>query len=115
MFRSVKVLGGVLVLGRIATADVPAFETQTQVDPGIPHLETFFAALATRSDLLDFFLMTTRFRHKLSFTDARIVSTSLSLQGFRREELGAGFKSWENAEVNASHDAKRSPSTRFPG
>jgi hypothetical protein len=42
MLRRVKVLGGVFVLGRIATADVAAFQAQPQMDPGIAHLEAFF-------------------------------------------------------------------------
>jgi hypothetical protein len=40
-----EVFGGVFVLGRIAAPDVPATKAQTQVDPGVAHLETLFAAM----------------------------------------------------------------------
>jgi len=40
----VKMLGGVLVLGRIAAADVTADETFSQVNPGIAHLKALLAA-----------------------------------------------------------------------
>jgi hypothetical protein len=39
----VKVFCGVLVFGRIAATDMPAFKTQAQVDPGIAHFHAFFA------------------------------------------------------------------------
>jgi hypothetical protein len=45
-----KVLGGVLVFGRIAAADVAAFQTQAQVHPGVSHFEAFFAATSAGSD-----------------------------------------------------------------
>jgi hypothetical protein len=48
MFGLVKVLGGVFVLRRIAAADVAAGEAQAQVDPGVAHLQTFFAAFGLR-------------------------------------------------------------------
>src|SRR5215469_7248040 len=43
MLGPAKVLGGVLVLGGIATSHVPAFRTQAQLDPGITGLNTVFA------------------------------------------------------------------------
>ena len=45
MFGLMKVFGGVLIPGRVATADVTADQTFPQVDPGIAHLEAFLAAL----------------------------------------------------------------------
>jgi hypothetical protein len=48
-----KVLGGVLVLGGITTANVTADKTFPQVNPGIAHLEALLAALATRLHLAD--------------------------------------------------------------
>jgi hypothetical protein len=39
-----KVFGGVFVLGGIAAADVPATQTQAQVDPGIANLKAVFAS-----------------------------------------------------------------------
>jgi hypothetical protein len=44
----VKMLSGVLVFRRIATADMAAFETEAQMDPGIAHLEALFATLGVR-------------------------------------------------------------------
>ncbi len=45
MLRRVKVLGGMLVLGRIAAADMPAFETEAQVYPRIPDSQTILTAI----------------------------------------------------------------------
>lgn len=44
MFRGVEMLGGVLVFGGVAAANVAASEAETQVDPGIAHFEALFAA-----------------------------------------------------------------------
>jgi len=44
----VKVFGGVLVLGGIATTDMTATQALPQMDPGIAHFQAFLAALATR-------------------------------------------------------------------
>src|SRR5713226_10051564 len=53
----VKVLGGVFVLGRIATAYVTAGEAEAQVYPGIPHLQTLFAALGAWTYVFDLIQM----------------------------------------------------------
>jgi hypothetical protein len=45
MFRPVKMFGGVLVLRRIATADVPAFQAHPQMNPGVAHFQALFATL----------------------------------------------------------------------
>jgi hypothetical protein len=39
--------GGVLVLGRIAAANMPAFETETQVYPRISAFQTILTAIRT--------------------------------------------------------------------
>jgi hypothetical protein len=59
MFRLVKVLGGVLVLGRVAAADVAADKTFPQVDPGVAHLEALLAAFAAGPDLTNLFYVRT--------------------------------------------------------
>jgi hypothetical protein len=41
MFAAVKVLGGVLVLRRIAAIYLSAGQAQPQVDPGVAHLHAF--------------------------------------------------------------------------
>jgi hypothetical protein len=43
VFGGVKVLGRVLILRRITTADVSAFQTQTQVDPPVAEFHAFSA------------------------------------------------------------------------
>jgi hypothetical protein len=55
MLSLMKVFGCVLVLGRIAAADVAADEALSQVDPGIARLQAFLAALAARLDVANFF------------------------------------------------------------
>jgi hypothetical protein len=39
------VFGGVFVLRRVATANVPAYLAKPKVHPGITYLQAFFAAL----------------------------------------------------------------------
>jgi hypothetical protein len=51
MFGRVKMPGRVLVLRRIAAADVPAGETQAQMNPGISHFEALLAALRVRMNV----------------------------------------------------------------
>lgn len=53
MFRRMKMLGRMLVLGGIAAADVPAGKTQTKMDPGISHLYAFFASMCAGISNLD--------------------------------------------------------------
>jgi hypothetical protein len=38
MLRGVEMLCGVAIFGRIAAANVPAFQTQSQVEPFVSHL-----------------------------------------------------------------------------
>ena len=45
MLGVVKMLGGVLVFGRIAAANVTAFHTEPKVDPRITGFEAFLATL----------------------------------------------------------------------
>jgi hypothetical protein len=61
MFASVKMLGGVFVLGRIAASDVAAREAHAQMDPLVSHLQAFFAAVGTGLYVLDFFDVWTSF------------------------------------------------------
>jgi hypothetical protein len=42
---AVEMLGGVLVFGGVAAADVAALHAQAQMDPGVAHFQTLFAAL----------------------------------------------------------------------
>jgi hypothetical protein len=43
MLGAVEVLGGMLVLGRVATADMTALETQAKVNPGVACLNAVLA------------------------------------------------------------------------
>ena len=47
MLRGMKVLGGVLVFGRIAATYVAANQAFSKVDPFVAHLQTLFTALPT--------------------------------------------------------------------
>jgi hypothetical protein len=49
----VEMLGRVFVLRVVAACDVTALEAFAQVDPGIAHRQTFFAAFGARRDLMD--------------------------------------------------------------
>jgi len=49
----VEVLGGMFVLGGIATADVTATQAQAEVYPAVAHLQTLFTTPGMRFDLLD--------------------------------------------------------------
>jgi hypothetical protein len=53
MLRRVKMLGGVLILGGVAAADVSAGQTEPQVDPGVAHFQTLLAAVGMRLDIVD--------------------------------------------------------------
>jgi hypothetical protein len=58
----VEVLGGVLVLGRIAAADVTADQAQPQMDPGVSHLKALLATFAAGRDFMDLLYMRTSWR-----------------------------------------------------
>jgi hypothetical protein len=53
MLNFSEVRRGMLVLGVVAAADVPARKAETQVNPAIPHRQAFFAALAARANFLN--------------------------------------------------------------
>jgi hypothetical protein len=61
-----KMLGGVLVFGGIAAADVAAFAAKTEMHPGVAHLEAFFATPAVRLDVFDLALMSAGCTHEAS-------------------------------------------------
>jgi hypothetical protein len=61
MFCPVKMLCGVLVLGRIAASDVAADEAHPKVDPRVAYLQTFLAAIRAGLDFFDFLDMLASF------------------------------------------------------
>ena len=48
-----KMLRGVLVLRRVAAADMPTGHAQSQMDPFVAHLEALFATLGMRLHILN--------------------------------------------------------------
>jgi hypothetical protein len=54
MFRSVKMLGGMLVLGGIAASDMAADQAHSQMDPRVSRFQTFLAAICAWLHFLDF-------------------------------------------------------------
>jgi hypothetical protein len=63
MFRPMKMLGGMLVLGGIAASDVAARKAHPQMDPRVSHLQTFLAAICAWLHFLDLFDVRTSFQH----------------------------------------------------
>jgi hypothetical protein len=66
MFSLVEVFGGVLVLRRVATADMTADHAKAKVNPLIAHFETLFAAFGMGLDVLDLIQMCTLAHTRLS-------------------------------------------------
>ena len=62
--RRVEVPGGMLVLRRIAAADMPAFETEAQVYPRISDSQTILAAIRTGGDVSYLVKMCTLCSHR---------------------------------------------------
>jgi hypothetical protein len=44
MLGFMEVLGGVLILGRIAAAHLAAYQAQSQMHPGVAYLQAFLAS-----------------------------------------------------------------------
>jgi hypothetical protein len=59
MLRLVKMLGCVLVLGRVTTANVAATQAFAEMNPAIAHFKAFLAAIAARGHIPNFFYMRT--------------------------------------------------------
>jgi hypothetical protein len=85
VIRGVEVLGGVFVLRRIATADVPADQAQSQVDPRVAHFEAFFATPLVCVLDLDLIEMPAGFGH------VSVQNEAILTQGHRT--ASAGFRS----------------------
>src|ERR1035438_3019711 len=73
VMRGVKVFGGVLVLGGIATAHVAALQTRPQVHPAISHFEALLATGGARFRSRTLFQVITMFHRPLDcqYTRAR--------------------------------------------
>ena len=70
-------LCGVLVLGGVAATYVAAAQAHPQMDPGVPHFQTFFAAVSAWLYFLNLFDVCTRFHS--------------SPRGFRRDRRDGSF------------------------
>lgn len=64
MLSFVKMLGCMLILGRVATADVPANKAHAEVDPLIASLHTVLTYMLVGLSNLDLIKVGTLFRHR---------------------------------------------------
>lgn len=55
MLGLMEVLGGMFILGGITAPDVAALEAKPKMNPGVPHFQTFLAAVTTGSYAMDCF------------------------------------------------------------
>jgi hypothetical protein len=62
-----EMLGGMLVFGRIAAADVAAFAANAEMHPSVAHLKALFAALGLWLDVFDLALMPAGLAHEASW------------------------------------------------
>jgi hypothetical protein len=80
MFGVVKVFGGMLVLGRVATGRMSANQAHTQVDPGIASLNAVFTDMLARLPYFDLIKVSAFLRHRFlpvlkynSFCDQQVL------------------------------------------
>src|SRR5260370_20187491 len=66
----VKMLGGMLILRIVTATDMPAFETEAQVNPAISNFQTILTAIGARCDFLYLIKMRTSLCHVLFLPDA---------------------------------------------
>jgi hypothetical protein len=52
MFGPVKMFGGMFVLRGIAASHMAALQAHSQVNPGVTHLQAFFASGSARANIL---------------------------------------------------------------
>jgi hypothetical protein len=64
MFGVVKVLGGVLVLGRVATAGVSTNQAHTQVDPRVTSLNAVLTHMLVRLSYFNLVKVSAFLRHR---------------------------------------------------
>ena len=108
MLGLMKVFSGVLVLRRVATTYVTADQALPQMDPGVAHLQTFFATLATRFYLSYFSqVAATSFltRHVLSFCDNAIRFHRLLCKARRQEMIARQLWLYASRNLSASNAA----------
>ena len=64
-----KMLSGVLVLGRVATAYMAADKTEPEMNPRIAHFQTLFTSVRFRFNVFDFSAVFTGGRHLCALSD----------------------------------------------
>lgn len=68
MLCAMKVFGRMLVFRGIAATNMPAFQAESEMDPGVAAFQALLAALGrSRRDRPDLVLMSTRFHVSPSF------------------------------------------------
>src|SRR5216684_6270648 len=96
----VKVFGGVLVLGRVATTDIAADEAHAQMDPGIAELHAILTNMLVRFSYFDLIKVGTFFCHRflrvLAVRGRNAIRIRACLQAYRKSlkmnpPSGAGF------------------------
>ncbi len=78
MIRGVEVLGSVFVFGGVATADMTADQTFTQMYSAIAHFQTFLAACGAGCNVFDLLDMRTVFTHIILLMSAFLYRRALS-------------------------------------
>jgi hypothetical protein len=111
----VKMLGRVLVLGRIAAADMATLETQPQVDPGIVHFQALFAALAAGFHLFDVLLMSTSLSHRSphNFLNAANASCKTASAANVWKRLGSAVRAWNTGSGDGTSVSTQSAGKRI--
>jgi hypothetical protein len=85
MLGVMKVLGRVLVLGRIAAAHMAAFQAQAEMNPGVAHLQAFLAAFAAGGDVANLIEVSAGLCHRLSSSREISVLLQLRLPTWRKD------------------------------
>src|SRR5690349_12038374 len=107
MVYGMKVLGGVLVLGRITAADVAAGHAEPQMNPGIAHLQAFLAAAGVR-------LHRAHLVHVGAFGHSRPPCPPSRDSGFRTRFSLDVNASINRAGLDRAHEPSRAGSTVLP-
>jgi hypothetical protein len=114
MLGAMKVLGGVLVLGRIAAANVAALHAKAKVNPSVTHFQTLFAAGGVRRDFMDLREMRAGRRHDFAPFIERVQGKEMK----RDEEDVPRLRRYEATEEGSlaapAHGRQARDDTFFP-
>jgi hypothetical protein len=66
MVRRLKMLGRVLVFGRVTAADMSAAQAQSELNPSVAGLQAIFASLRAGCNVMDLIEVGALFRHRSS-------------------------------------------------